>query len=1016
MPDIELTGPDLIGRKEELERLEHVKDSILSRNGKTVLISGEAGIGKTRLCSEFIERIERDGGKVVKGWCLPGNLDPLHPLKGALKDANLYHLISEDPPPLVLSSYLIDDSGLLIYKEEREETGLDPDIFASMLTAVENFVKDSLSMMWGDSGKGLSGLAYDKYKILLRKGRNLSLAVVIEGTENEFLIDDMDDIIRDMEEKLPGGGGGVDEIGGEEKVFKGLIESGRYEGRYVVDDPKVRQENLFDNILMGFQRLAINERLVIFIDDIQWADPTTLLLLHYLSRNISNHKICILGTYRPEDISKDEEEGVHPLERTLQNMNREGLIESIELERLGKEETADAIRSMLKESGMTKDFIDKIYEETKGNPLFVFEIVKLLVEEDKIKVENGEVVSESLHDLDIPSRIMDVIERRMDKLSDAEYDILECASILGENFRSRVIGEILNINRIILLKNLNNLENDHGLIKSSEDIYLFDHSKIREYIYGNINKELRVEYHRVAAESYIDLYDEEEFSTEIGVNFYKANDERGFPHLIRSAKKAQDKYANEESVELYNMALEVCSDENEKNEIYRNMGDIYKLMGEMEKSLDSYERALEGNSDIYEIGEIYCDMSDIFERTGDYEGGLDACDRGIEVIQGEKTKELSKLYGCKGWIYLNMGDFDRSYSMLTKSVQVAEDIGDEKYISEAYHLLGTFYHDKGDYNESIEMLKRALELREENEDERGISASTNNLGVVYWSQGRLDDALRCFKRSFKIAKKLGDKYSMANSLNNIGLIETSKGEVDTALDHFEEGLNINRRMGDMSGIAMSLDNIGYVKGMVGDYEKSLENRMESLRIEREVGNKHGQAASLENISGVYYMMGEYEKALEYYKKAKSVSEEIGDKHQLFDTLCSLIKFFVYRGKTTDVESNMKQLQELEDSVDSKYSEERYHRTLGIYYRETERYDKAEQEFDNSEKILEEVGDNEDIGMLNYEMGKLYGMKGERDKEKYHFEKALDIFDMMGMKVWKERTEEELRACENYPPS
>lgn len=1005
MPDIELCESDFIGRQNELNKLLDVKDSILSHSGKTVLINGEAGIGKTRLCNEFIEMIEKEGGSVVKGWCLPGNLDPLQPLKNGLKEAGLYHLISEDPPPLVLSSYLIDDSGLLIYKEEREESGLDPDIFASMLTAVENFVKDSMGMMWGDSDKGLSGLSYDKYKILLRKGGNLSLAVVIEGTENEFLIDDMDEILRNAETGLDNWGGDVNEIGGKGDIFSGLIYSGKYEGEYIVDDPQVRQENLFDNILMGFQRLAVNDPVILFIDDLQWADPTTLLLLHYLSRNISDYQICILGTYRPEDISKDEEEGVHPLERTLQNMNREGLIEEIELGRLGKEETADAIRSILKESSMTKDFIEKIYDETGGNPLFVFEIVKLLVEEEKIKVENGEVVSASLDDLDIPSRIMDVIERRMDKLSDAEYDILECASILGENFRSRVIGEILNINRIILLKNLNNLENDHGLIRSSEDTYLFDHSKIREYIYDSINEELKIEYHRIAAESYIDVYDEGEFSTEIGINFYKAGDERGFSYLKKSAKKAQDKYANDEAMELYGMALEICGDDDSKGELHKNIGDIHKLTGEMEKALDNYEEALEKISDAYELGDIYCNLTDIYERTGEYEKGLEASEKGIQVIKGEKTKELSKLYGCKGWIYLNMGDFEKAYEMLQRSVDVAEGIGDEEYISEAYHLLGTFYHDKGDYNKSIEMLKKALNLRKSMEEERGVSASTNNLGVVYWSQGRLDEALECFKTSLELSKKMGYKYSIANALNNIGLIETSRGEVEDALQHYEEGLKINKKIGDLSGIAMSLDNIGYIYSMIGDYEKSLQNREESLRLEREVGNKQGQAASLENIGGIYFMMEEYEKAMNHYKKSIKISKEMGDKHQLLDSLCSITKLYLKIGREEKAKETKEKLLDLSDSIDSKTSQGTYHRTLGIYYRDTGNFKKAQTEFEKSEKLLKEIGDKEEIALLEFEFGKLYEKRGEEEKKEYHYKEALDLFDFLGMKVWKEKVEE-----------
>ncbi len=80
-------------------------------------------------------------------------------VREALSNSGLFHLVAGQPPPRVISIYLIDSDGLLVDRSERQTSELDPDIFASMLTAVGNFVMDSLSMM-GKEGGGLNTIGY----------------------------------------------------------------------------------------------------------------------------------------------------------------------------------------------------------------------------------------------------------------------------------------------------------------------------------------------------------------------------------------------------------------------------------------------------------------------------------------------------------------------------------------------------------------------------------------------------------------------------------------------------------------------------------------------------------------------------------------------------------------------------------------------------------------------------------------------------------------------------------------
>ncbi|MFO7991430.1 MAG: AAA family ATPase, partial [Thermoplasmata archaeon] len=517
IPDISFE-PTLIGRSEEMNALKEMWKDVKKDSGSTVFISGEAGVGKTRLIDEFLNTTE---AKIIKGWCMAETIEPLLPFKEALKDVGLHHLLSGKPPPKVISAYLIDESGLLITKAEREETEMDSDIFASMLKAVENFVGDSLEMMGREGGSKLQSIEYGGYDLVIKSRSDMSLVTVIEGENSELLIRDMKRTLIDISSEIDNWKGDINTAKKIHPKIRWFIDSRKYEGKRLVDDPKIRQENAFDNVLLGLRRISMEQPVILFIDNLQWADPTTLNLLHFLSRNTKENSVMILGSYRPEDVMRTRRvpkgrRGIldspadtvsdgqtHPLKTTLHNMSREDLLEEIELDRLKRSAAEHIIADSLGEVKIEDDFTEKVFEESEGNPYFLLEIIRMLVEEEHLVKEDGTWIEVGdIEEAQIPSRVYDVVARRLDRLISEQRDILECSSAVGVEFESRVVGEVTEMNRMKLLKNLNKIEKDHHLIHSIKKKYKFDHTKIREVLYNGINDELKTEYHRIIAESY----------------------------------------------------------------------------------------------------------------------------------------------------------------------------------------------------------------------------------------------------------------------------------------------------------------------------------------------------------------------------------------------------------------------------------------------------------------------------------------------------------------------------------
>lgn len=975
MEELAFQQPEFIGRTQELAKLKQLVDTVLEGKGSTVYIAGEAGIGKTRLVSELKKHADEKGVNIIQGWCLAESLEPLMPIKTALREARMQHLISGDPPPMVVSAYLINESGMLIARSERKESGLDADIFAGMLQAVGNFVQDSLSMMEGTDGSGLNSLGYGDYTILIQSTGNLSLATVIKGTNSEFLIEDMKSTLNKIGNKFDDWEGDISSTKEVQPKISWFVDSGKFDGKFLVDDPKIKQENLFDNILLGVQRASAERPMLLFLDDLQWSDPTTLNLVHYLSRNTRKNNVLILGTYRPEDISESHEGKTHQLETSMQGMSREDLLENIKLERLDAENTEKIVESMLGQTSFEQSFFDKIYKETDGSPFFILEVVKLIIEDEAIKQnEEGiwQLVKE-LDELDVPSKIYDVVKRRLNRLMKEQKEILECASIIGEEFKSDIVGSIIGLNKIMLLKNLSEIEKTHQLIHYLQDKYRFDHAKVKEVLYNGIGEELRKEYHRIVGDTIAELHNDnlDDVVNELAHHYLQADDLKAEKYLIMAGDKAKERYANEEAIRFYEHATELIDDNEELKDIFKNLGDIYSLIGDFDNSMKNYTSAFEIESQNTEKAELHRRLSFVYELKGDYERAREECNNGLKLVEEQDTLEQAKLRIFLAGTYARSGDFDKAIENSSEGLAYAERSGAIMEIARARQVIGVVHIFKGDYKRALENLEICLKIFKENGEVTAISTILNNIGLVYRDLGKLEKAREFIEHGLEVSEKIGNKYDISSTLNNLGLIYKERGDLARALELFEKGLEISEMIGDRYGRGLRLYNIGEVYLYLDEPQKSLECLNEALDIFMEIGNTRSTIECQCNLAYAYLEIDNMAKALENAEKAVSSSYEIG-------------------AKGLEIMGRL---------------------SLGTAYIKMNELEKAKSEFDKTHELLGEVGDKILEAGLYYQYAQLYICTGEHDKAKENMETALSMFQEIGMEFWLEKCRKVLAELE-----
>ncbi|MDH5624261.1 MAG: alpha/beta fold hydrolase, partial [Candidatus Bathyarchaeota archaeon] len=331
--------------------------------------------------------------------------------------------------------------------------------------------------------------------------------------------------------------------------------------------------------------------LLLFIDDLHLADTPSLSLLYYLARAVQNSKILVVGAYRPEEVSR-------ALLGIMQRMSRDDLFQKIELKRLSQINYFDFILSML---GVDLgDLVKLIYEETEGNPFFAIETLRLLMQQNVLIKEDAHwKLSKNIEEVEIPPRVYDVVVSRINALRNEERDILDCASVAGEEFSSSVVENVSGLNRIGLLKCLNNIERKYHLVHSFEDGYRFDHSKIREVLYNEIAPELKKEYHSMIAKYMEEANKDrlEEVVNELAYHCYQSgNAQKSIPYLLKAGEDAREKWAAFEAVRFYSQALEMMGEDErwseDRTKTLEALGDLYALTGRHEKANECYEKGM----------------------------------------------------------------------------------------------------------------------------------------------------------------------------------------------------------------------------------------------------------------------------------------------------------------------------------------------------------------------------------------------------------------------------------------
>ncbi|NPA75500.1 MAG: AAA family ATPase, partial [Euryarchaeota archaeon] len=475
---------------------------------------------------------------------------------------------------------------------------------------------------------------------------NVNVYIVAKGLSERYI-----DVIRDLADEVP------------------ISSFTNYE------DMKESGAMKFYDTIFNFLDYNSKKRVIILIlEDLQWADRSSLELFRYITRNAMRSRIMIIATYRNEDVVNDDETA--SILEDIQNLENTHIIR---LNNLRKEHVAELVRSIKPDADDRA--IDLIYEKGEGNPLLTIAIVEHIGSDSFI----------------IPESIRESVELMLDSLDERSLYFLRLIAVFGERIDIDTLSELYPNWKQAYEKVKENFVEMEG------DSIVFKYAPYREIIYSDISKDTRIQMHLKIAE----LMEKRGNIVDAANHYYRARSQKALKYLKMAAEESIKDIALGDAIDYCLMALDIAQKYGMIEElirIYETLGDRYVLSGDYRKAIEMYEHSLRlGHKRKVSIG---IKIGNAYERLGEYEKALEILEKYEKAARG---LERGKIHGAIGIIKWHIGDFKDSEKHLKEYLKYARRYKSVEDEAEAYRNLAIVQYYYTKYDEGLKYALKALD-------------------------------------------------------------------------------------------------------------------------------------------------------------------------------------------------------------------------------------------------------------------------------------------------------------------
>jgi tetratricopeptide (TPR) repeat protein/KaiC/GvpD/RAD55 family RecA-like ATPase len=670
--------------------------------------------------------------------------------------------------------------------------------------------------------------------------------------------------------------------------------------------PEQEQNRLFEAVSQFITNISRETPLLVVLDDLQWTDPSSLLLLHYLARGVQKTPLLLLGAYRSTDIDDK-----HPLTPVLAELNRERLPQEIQLKRMSFSDVSEMIKNILEQEDVPEEFCKLVYEKTRGNPFFAEEVVKSLKEEGAIYVEEGRWKFKEVSAIEFPKSVKNIVKARFSRLDDEYQSVLTFASFVGNDFTLEAMCALTGIEEDKLLEIMDGLLKA-GFIKHTvirgEDICSFADIIVRDVVYEEVGPFKRKKLHGAVGSVFEEVYAKsiDEHLGELASHFLESGDkDKALDYFLKAGEKATGIYANAEAASYFRSALKLLEanegESQEKGRILERLGDIKKLVGEYDACLKYWNEALQLLTKLQEkmrVAVLHRKMANVFwDRMGNADKAIEHHEASLSILKSElESVESAHLYHDMAYMQWRNGDYAKALASAEKALALAERLNALDVVAEACLDLACVLWFCGDYKKGREYANRGLKTALDNGYSEIAVLAYDRVGG-FLPPEEYEERLKHFEKGLLLAKKVGDISRQSWFLGDLASIYALMGNLDRARALQEEALALDRKVGNIAYTPLSLLALGFTYQMLGEWGKSEQFYNDAAVISGKVTDAIPKAGIHFYRGLLYFDKEEYTKARESFEEACKAIERTGNRELQMQNYAYLILACVELGET-----------------------------------------------------------------------------------------------------------------------
>ena len=514
------------------------------------------------------------------------------------------------------------------------------------------------------------------------------------------------------------------------------------------------QEDLFAGVWQLFKRLAAPNGGLLLIEDLHWADSDSLRLLLYLARELADLPLWIVGTYRSDELHRR-----HPLTSVLGELARDRLFEEIRLSPLGREEVREMVSAIFEDTTVGDEFVDAVVGRTGGNPFFVEELVKVLVERGDIYREEGDWSRKELAEIEMPLSVRDTLLARTRDLDASAMEVLELAALAGEELDVPVLAEVTrmdaaSIDDVVQEGIRLQLLAEHR--DRAEGRYAFRHALTREALGDEIVGPSRQRAHHRLADAIATVHatDLDAVASELADHYAEAGErEEAVEFGLRAARRAAASLAFEEAGRRYERTLRfVTKDGDERLELLVEAATALSAAFNRRMSVafatEARNLARERSDRIAEARAIRVLDIDAWVA-GDSPRALLLAREAAELVEGRDDNEEALNLARLARLLALADRQEDAADLLPKTIELATRASNYNALSNAHgtrmmlSLFGTEFEDS--YRAAVKAARQGGDLDSE-------ITCTSNAGYIGMWCGRFADSRQAFEHAIELAK------------------------------------------------------------------------------------------------------------------------------------------------------------------------------------------------------------------------------------------------------------------------